>query len=312
MTYRSFSTFRCCSALSALVVFVLCCASYAYPIQEDAPFKHFASISALEGKGRLSNIQDLFWSRNKRRLLVTDTGGGRLLLFDQGERCLKLVSEFKPEKMSTPVSAVETSDGKIIAVERNVPGLSVYDVSGSRLKILKDGFPDASTFFPTRLDLDEKDTLYVLDRGNQRIDVFDANLNYKSHMTAPEAGGFSAFAAGKDNTVVALGSKNGKIYLFKDGKLLRQFSGRGELRGESQFPVDVAIDLQGSIYVADCHGHRIAIFDNDGSFQRYLGEKGWKPGQFFFPARVEISPDYRLFTVDADNGRLQVFEPMRD
>ncbi|MFH1147945.1 MAG: NHL repeat-containing protein [Pseudomonadota bacterium] len=300
------------SALAALVVFLICPAGHVYPAQQDSQFKHLCTISSLEGKGRLSNVQDVFWSKKRSRLLVTDTGGGRLLLFDQGEKSLRLVSEFKPEEMSTPVSAVETSDGKIIAVERNAPGVLIYDSSGAILRVLKDGFPDASSFVPTRLDLDEKDTLYVLDRGNRRICVFDANLNYRFQIAAPDSGGFSAFAAGKDNIVVALGSKNGTIYLFKDGKLARQFSGRGESRGETQFPVDVALDPQGSVYVVDSHGHRIAIFDRNGSFQGYIGEKGWKSGQFFFPVRIEISPDYRLFAVDADNGRLQVFQPARD
>jgi len=296
-----------CSIISVFGALDLCFA------QQKTPFSLQVGFTQLEGMGKFKQIQGLFWSPARNRLLVTDTGNNRLLFFGDSEGKFRFLSEFKSDKMALPISAVETSRGTIIVSERGAQGLISYNPeTGERRSILTDGFPDASSFWPTRLALDDKDNLYVVDQGNQRIYIFDGSLTYKLHINPPEPPftGFSAVAVAKDGNIVALEAQRGIVYLFdKEGKIIRQVSKRGDLRGETEFPVDIAVDGQGRIYVLDSHRHQIVLLDRNGNWQGEIGEKGWKEGKFIFPCRVGVASDYRLFIVDADNNRLQVFIP---
>ncbi|MDD5450560.1 MAG: NHL repeat-containing protein [Desulfovibrionales bacterium] len=296
-----------CSIMSVFFALDFCFA------QQKTPLALQVGFTQMEGMGKLKQIQGLFWSPAQNRLLVTDTGNNRLLFFGDSEGKFRFLSEFKSDKMALPISAVETSRGTIIVIERGAQGIISYNPeTGERRSIFTDGFPDASSFWPTRLALDDKDNLYVVDQGNQRIYIFDGNLTYKLHINPPEPTftGFSAVAVAKDGNIVALEARRGIVYLFdKEGKIIRQVSKRGDLRGETEFPVDIAVDGQGRIYVLDSHRHQIVILDRNGNWQGEIGEKGWKEGKFIFPYRVEVASDYRLFIVDADNNRLQVFIP---
>jgi DNA-binding beta-propeller fold protein YncE len=280
--------------------------------QQKAPLALQVGFTQMEGMGKLKHIQNLSWSPAQNRLLVTDTGNNRLLFFGDSEGKFRFLSEFKSDKMALPISAVESSQGTIIVIERGAQGIVSYNpATGERRGVLADGFPDASSFWPTRLALDDKDNLYVVDQGNQRIYIFDGNLTYKLHINSPEPRfGFLAVTVTKDGNIIALEGRRGIVYVFdKEGKVINQFSKRGELRGETEFPVDIAVDGQGRIYVLDSHRHQVVLLDRNGNWQGEIGEKGWKEGKFIFPYRIEVASDYRLFIVDADNNRLQVFVP---
>lgn len=296
-----------CSTMSVFCAPDLCFA------QQKTPFALEVAFTQMEGMGKFKQIQGLFWSPAKNRLLVTDTGNNRLLFFGDSEGKFRFLSEFKSDKMALPISAVESSRGTIIVIERGAQSIISYNPeTGERRGILADGFPDASSFWPTCLALDDKDNLYVVDQGNQRIYIFDGNLTYKFHINSPEPKftGFSSVAVAKDGNIIALEARRGIVYVFdKEGKLVHRVSKRGELRGETEFAVDIAVDGQGRIYVLDSHRHQVVLLDRNGNWQGEMGEKGWKEGKFIFPYRIEVASDYRLFIVDADNNRLQVFVP---
>ncbi|MEW6326192.1 MAG: NHL repeat-containing protein [Thermodesulfobacteriota bacterium] len=296
-----------CSIMSVFFALNPCIA------QQKAPFALQVGFTQLEGMGKLKQIRSLFWSQAKNRLLVADTGNNRLLFFGDSEGKFRFLSEFKSDKMVLPISAVETSQGTIIVIERGAQSIISYNPeTGERRGILGDEFPDASSFWPTYLALDDKDNLYVVDQGNQRIYIFDGSLRYKLHINSPEPKftGFSAVAVDKDGNIIALEAQRGIIYVFdKEGKIIRQVSKRGELRGETEFPVDIAVDGQGRIYILDSHRHQVVLLDREGNWQGEIGEKGWKEGKLIFPHRIAAASDYRLFIVDADDNRLQVFIP---
>ena len=52
---------------------------------------------------------------------------------------------------------------------------------------------------------------------------------------------------------------SGLVHDYKDGKFLGEFGGKGWLPGWFQGPMDVDIDREGRIYVADSFNRRIQI-----------------------------------------------------
>lgn len=85
-------------------------------------------------------------------------------------------------------------------------------------------------------------------------------------------------------------------------------------------PIGIDISSDGTVYVAEqglydanTSGHRIAIFNADGTFRESIGERGSLPpldGQQYFerPHSVEVLEDGSLFVVDTWNYRIQNFD----
>ena len=76
---------------------------------------------------------------------------------------------------------------------------------------------------------------------------------------------------------------------------------------------DVAVSpVSGNIFALDRGGvdspwHRISVFSPDGTFIRFIGQRGHENGQLNHPSQLAISADGRVFVLDAGNFRVQIF-----
>lgn len=298
------------SLVTALLV--LCGAQMAVcATRQKSPYVLLDAYSKTESGSKLSRVRGLFWSAAQNRLIVTDTGNNRLLFLGYQDGRLKLLNEFKSEKMKTPLSAVETRQGKILVIEQGT--IIAYEPkTGERRLAINGEFPDAGSFYPSRIALDDRDNLYVTDQGNGQIYIFDNNLVFKSQIAPSSARskGFSAVKADKAGNIFAIDPVQGTVYVYgADGKSVREFARRGTARGELEFATDMAVDQQGATYLLDSHGHRIQLFDKNGGWKGSMGYKGWKEENLIYPTQVEVDSDYRLYVIDSDDSRLQVFIP---
>ena len=94
------------------------------------------------------------------------------------------------------------------------------------------------------------------------------------------------------------------------GKMTRPalwFGGLGDAKGKLKLPCGVAVDAAGRFIVADCHKHRVQIFDEQGKFLKSFGTLGEKNGQFNNPTDVTVDADGNIVVCDKDNHRIQRF-----
>lgn len=92
----------------------------------------------------------------------------------------------------------------------------------------------------------------------------------------------------------------------------------GTLDGELDYMFarisDLAIGSDGNIFVYDSPAGNpvVRMFDNDGSFEKYIGRKGRGPGEFDRIEGIGTFPDGRLAIWDIGNQRINVYEPNGD
>lgn len=87
------------------------------------------------------------------------------------------------------------------------------------------------------------------------------------------------------------------------------FGSAGYEDGQFKYPTDVAIDLQGNLWVTDKANHRIEKFDSSGNFIAKYGSFGSGNGQLNRPSSVAIDAAGNVFIADSNNHRIQKLSP---
>jgi len=92
----------------------------------------------------------------------------------------------------------------------------------------------------------------------------------------------------------------------RDGRLLLEFGSRGSYNGQFQGPMHIAVDRQGSIYVADV-ACNVQKFDSEGRFLLKWGSSGSGNGQFKAPRGIAVDKDGFVYVSDGGTNRIQRF-----
>jgi DNA-binding beta-propeller fold protein YncE len=165
--------------------------------------------------------------------------------------------------------------------------------------------------------------VYVADSRNHRIQKFTADgvwvASWGTFGGCPERtplpGEFCepwGVAVGPDGSVYVADTWAHRVQKFSpDGQFLTQwgFSSQygADLRpGAFYGPRGIAVEPDGTVYVADTGNKRIQVFTADGAFLRQLGGGGSEPGQLNEPVGVAVDRDGQVFVADTWNYRVQV------
>ncbi len=97
--------------------------------------------------------------------------------------------------------------------------------------------------------------------------------------------------------------------LSPSGEILLQAGGEGNREGlfGQGIPLDIAVDKEGNIYVADILNFRIQKFDEQGRILSQFGKKGTEPGALSDAFELAVDDEGDIYTVESTNNRLQKF-----
>ncbi|MGI8552869.1 MAG: Kelch repeat-containing protein, partial [Dehalococcoidia bacterium] len=91
---------------------------------------------------------------------------------------------------------------------------------------------------------------------------------------------------------------------------LRAWGSQGTGPGQFNYPVAVAVDGSGNVYVADQGNDRIQKFDSQGNPLTAWGSQGSGPGQFNHPLHIGLDPAGNVYVADVSNNRIQKFDSL--
>ena len=163
--------------------------------------------------------------------------------------------------------------------------------------------------WPWGIALSKESKLFVCDKNNHRIQVFDTNLKFIScfgkegiaegqptDLTFDHAGG--VYVTDHYDDCVQVFSQNQTF--------LRTFSRFGSGPGELSNPRGIHVDHD-YVYVVENGNHHISIFYTSGEFITSFGRWGYKEGVLIHPRGITIDQDGFLYVCDAWNNCIQVF-----
>jgi DNA-binding beta-propeller fold protein YncE len=163
--------------------------------------------------------------------------------------------------------------------------------------------------------VDASDRVYVFNRGEHPMIVFDRAGNYL------RAWGEGLFKRAHGLHI----GPDGNLYCTDDGDhTVRKCTPEGKVLLTIGIPgqpapyvsgepfnrcTHTALSPRGDIYVSDGYGNaRVHKFSPDGKLLRSWGEPGCDPGQFNIAHNICADPDGWVYVADRENHRVQVFD----
>ena len=229
----------------------------------------------------------------------------------ESEGALKsfLLGDEKSEFALSRPYGVSMFDGKIYVADSRAPGLAIFDLKARKFSVIS-GAGSGRMQRPINVTIDTDGTKYVTDSGRNQILVFSRSDTF---ITAyGEKDGFKPIDSaivGDRLYVVDIGHHVVKVLDKRTGKLQFKF-GRGGGAGAPELhqPTNLAIGLDGDVYVVETGNFRVSRFTPEGKFVRHYGEAGQAPGQFARPKGIAIDRAGRIYVGDAAFQNVQMFD----
>jgi DNA-binding beta-propeller fold protein YncE len=114
---------------------------------------------------------------------------------------------------------------------------------------------------------------------------------------------FNLYVADSDNNRI-------QVFIVSLGQHLFSFGSFGSAEGQFNRPLDVEIDRDGYVFVADSGNNRIQKFTTTGDFVMSFGEEGSGAGQLKNPTGIAVDDVGNVYVADSGNARIQVFAPV--
>jgi DNA-binding beta-propeller fold protein YncE len=173
--------------------------------------------------------------------------------------------------------------------------------------------------FPVGVAIGPDGNIYVVDAGNDRIQVFSPDGTSIGLRGGPgsDPGKFrfhdedfynGGIGFDGDGNAYVFDSLNDRIQKF-DSKwvFLREWGTSGTDNGQFSLPVGAIDAANGLLYVADYGNNRIQVFDLEGNFLDKWGEYGQRDGEFDHPNAVAVGGDGSVYVGEDGGNRVQHF-----
>lgn len=126
---------------------------------------------------------------------------------------------------------------------------------------------------PHAIDVDADGRIYVADRSNARVQVFDGTGKFLAQWRSSELGRPYSVSVSGDRAVVVDGGdqpekgpdRSAAAEVDLSGRVLGRFGRFGNYDGQFRLAHDVAIAPDGSVFVVDAWGQRVQRFIRKGS-----------------------------------------------
>ncbi len=239
----------------------------------DVPGARFFKIGEKDGDGMLLKPLGLDTDA-AGTLYVADGTAKHILVYDRDGKYLRKIAE--PKMFDRLSSVTVNPEGTrlyvvdIGGVTSDLHRVRVFDaLSGRHLHdIGKRGSGPGEFNLPRDVAVGDKGQLYVVDGGNFRVQVFDANGKYLQSFGAvgKQLGNFARpkeVATDRQGNVYVVDAAFGNFQIFNaDGELLMYVGERGERDAPARYmlPSGIAVDEDGRIYFVDQWFRKIDVY----------------------------------------------------
>ena len=246
----------------------------------------------------------------KGHIFVTEKGNNRVQVFSSDGNHLYMFGEKSGNNAMIEPHGIWVTKYSVYITLPSKHTVQMYTLQGG---FIKKKSKEGKFKFPIGITGDNlRGNLYICDSENNRIQIFDMNLNFiKVMKTVTQLyRPLDIKMIDTGNLVIVLDCSPRCIHVFKpSGESIKDII---ELQTFSMLikadPLHLAVDTQGKILLSDYSGNSIHVFTDQGEYIWSLGEAG-KGKPFIEPSGIAFDNQGRLVTVcNNKKDQLQIFE----
>lgn len=254
--------------------------------------------------GALFGPSALWYDSLRGFLVVVNTQARRVVVLNRQGQTLKVLG--KNKDLGFPIAVTGDREGTLFVAARNSETLMIldrYDTTIDEEYRTLDLSPHrrSSPVQPVALYLDKDGTLYVADRGNRQVLIFDRDGNFKSAIH--DVGEPADLWVERTGKLLVADPGFGGIRVFNEKGMWLRTLGAG-YTGLIKEPLRVrglAADRLGRIWVVEESGQRIKAIDSLGNLLLTFAIG------ISFPVDLAIDDQDNLYVLDQGGNRIAVF-----
>jgi sugar lactone lactonase YvrE len=240
-------------------------------------------------------------------IVAADTGNGRFVVYDVGDRALTPKLEFQVAEVPYPIRIRLDGKGGFFALDgksRRIVRLGLDGAVKGIVPVDAGGASPIVRSFAVGPDGD----LYVLDVAGARVLVMDAaGAPVLQVALPPECRSPSDVAVGPSGRIYVLDGVGSRIFAAAKGETAASPLG-ASLSEDLAFATSLAADAEGRLFVVDQNGGGIVILGPDGSFRGRQSGMGWTEGLLRWPSSICLDGKGGIAVADRENNRIATFQ----
>ncbi len=201
--------------------------------------------------------------------------------------------------------------GEILVADPVANSIEIFDERGAPIFAFTDA---AHLHGPTRLAVDARGRIHVLDGDRDRIKVFNYRGDFEGELEltgfdVPGGPVFTAIAFDVNGDLYVGESRSGQVVAF--GRTLRpklRIGTLGDGPGQLDGIVGIALDAK-NVYVASQDGIAIHVFTRQGKLLRAWGYHDVGLHNVSLPAGIAVDEKGRVVLLDTLRQEIKYFEP---
>jgi len=236
-------------------------------------------------------------------VFVTDEGNNRIQKFSATGA---YVGEWSTGPDTNPVGIAIDAAGVLYVTLHHIHQIAKYTTSGVLLGAFGSGDAGpAQIGYPVGIALGDN-KVYVASSYFDKIQVFTTDGTYLGGWSVSFPYGVQVDAA-QNVYVSSYSTWVVYKYLSTGGIPIGTIGSAGTGDGQFEYPVSMAFDPAGNLYVIDGDNCRVQKFDSGGSFVCNWGSPGTDLGQLSHPTGIALGPDGQIYVAEWGNDRIQLF-----
>ncbi|PLX46799.1 MAG: hypothetical protein C0613_16025 [Desulfobulbaceae bacterium] len=298
------------SLLTLAVLSILALAASSGQAAEPAKIRHITSLYSDNAGISLKNPEGVACAGTT--VVAADTANRRLLRFSVQDKTVSAATVYELEEDVVPLTVQISITGDLLVLDgktRRILRLNEAGELQGRLEIT--GLPAPARTAFRNFKVDREGNIHLLDLFGQRLITVNEEGAYLRQIDLPaEHGFFADLAVSSQGEIYLLDSVRAQVYLA--GKDATEFTALSRpMKDLMNFPVSIAVDRGGTLYLLDQYGSGLALVNRTGDFAGRKISMGWAESQLLYPAQACISQEDTLAIADRDNNRVQLFQIVR-
>jgi DNA-binding beta-propeller fold protein YncE len=285
--------------------------------------RYFPNPAPQPEEGGFNEPQDVSVNYAGTMVYVADTYNHRVEVFDRDGNPTDqwgFRGSTDPYALNYPRGIAVRSNGEVWVMNSRQGNAKVYSKTGTFLReLLSWGEDPGQTNLARGISVDKNGKVYVADSSNRRLQVLDqqghvlVNVPCGGPPPPPPSMALLEGCTGVDTdsagNIYAAAPTEHTVYKFSPtGALLMKIgTGPGSGNGQLRAPYDVAV-RNGRLYVTETNNARVSVFSTRGVYQGKFGTRGDEDGQFQQPKGIDIDGSGRVYIVDSQLERVEVFQ----